>query len=752
MSEQDVILDADANEKPKRRGRPKKSETTPQTESTLFPDMAVAEPKETPKKKTAVKKVLVEKKIEKVEQPKNKVDSEASVITQVTSVATTVTVPKSDNNQEKSRPSRNNKKTNDNNSTPAPIEASNFKNEVASNNQDMQKNPAQIPNNNNNNSSNTPTDDNQNRYNNNYRNNNYRNNNNNNNRNNNNNNQQRNNNNNNNNNRNNNNSNNNQRKYNNTPNSNQRQQNNNRNFERQNSQGSNYYQNNNNSNNYSQNNSSNHEYYEDDELQNLNNQVVNETPIQQAGANNEDQLPFLAPPVANVATKLDGLPTDEELEPTEQENSANATPVNVSPLPAFNISELQKKTMHELYEMATELNLEGLGALEKSAIIYEIIKANAEKSGQMYGSGTLEVLPDGFGFLRSENYNYLPGSEDIYVSPAQIRRFSLKTGDFVAGQIRPPREKERFCAITKVENINHDSPEKKRQIIPFNELTPYFPTERLVLETTTQNVSTRVIDLVAPVGKGQRGLIVAPPRTGKTVLMQQVANSIVANNPEVKLIILLIDERPEEVTDMQRSVNAEVIASTFDEPPERHVQVAEMVIEKAKRLVEYKKDVVILLDSITRLARAYNTLQPHSGKILSGGVDATALHKPKRFFGAARNIENHGSLTIIATALIETGSKMDEVIFEEFKSTGNMEIHLDRAISDKRIYPAINIEKSGTRKEDLLVHPDELQRMWVLRKAVNGVPPAEAMDLLINKLKKVNNNIEFLMTLQQNAK
>jgi transcription termination factor Rho len=420
-------------------------------------------------------------------------------------------------------------------------------------------------------------------------------------------------------------------------------------------------------------------------------------------------------------------------------------------LPPFHINELQQKSMHELYEMASELNLEGLGALDKSEIIYEIIKANAEKSGQMYGSGTLEILPDGFGFLRSENYNYLPCSEDIYVSPVQIRRFSLKTGDFISGQIRPPREKERFCAIIKVESINHDSPERKRQIIPFNELTPYFPTERLVLETTSDNISPRVIDLVAPVGKGQRGLIVAPPRTGKTILMQQVANSILKNNPEVKLIILLIDERPEEVTDMQRSVDAEVIASTFDEPPERHVQVAEMVIEKAKRLVEYKKDVVILLDSITRLARAYNTLQPHSGKILSGGVDATALHKPKRFFGAARNIENHGSLTIIATALIETGSKMDEVIFEEFKSTGNMEIHLDRAISDKRIYPAINIEKSGTRKEDLLVHPDELQRMWVLRKAVNGVVPAEAMSLLIEKLKKVNSNVEFLLTLNKNA-
>ena len=416
--------------------------------------------------------------------------------------------------------------------------------------------------------------------------------------------------------------------------------------------------------------------------------------------------------------------------------------------PSMNITELQEKSMRELSDMARELGIEGVGALEKSKLLFEILRANAEKHGIMYGSGYLEVLPDGFGFLRSPAYSYLPSSEDIYLSPSQIRRFSVKTGDFIAGSIRPPREKERFFAMLKVESINHESPERKKDIIPFNNLTPYFPTKRLILERESDEVAMRVVDLVTPIGMGQRGLIVAQPRTGKTVLMQKMANSIIRNNPEVTLIVLLIDERPEEVTDMKQSVKAEVVSSTFDEPPERHVQVAEMVIEKAKRLVEYKKDVVILLDSITRLARAYNTLQPHSVKILSGGVDANALHKPKRFFGAARNIEGHGSLTIIATALIDTGSRMDEVIFEEFKGTGNMELHLDRHLVDRRIYPAINIEQSGTRKEELLLHPDELQRVWTLRKAMNGVPPVEAMELLIGKLKKMKTNAEFLMTLQ----
>ena len=416
--------------------------------------------------------------------------------------------------------------------------------------------------------------------------------------------------------------------------------------------------------------------------------------------------------------------------------------------PVINITDLQNKSIVELAEMGAELGIEGIGALEKSTLICEILRANAEKCGQLYGSGYLEVLPDGFGFLRSPAYSYLPSSEDIYLSPSQIKRFALKTGDFITGQIRTPREKERFFAMLKVESINNDSPERKKQIIPFNSLEPYFPTQRLLLERESQEYSTRVVDLVAPIGKGQRGLIVAPPRTGKTVLLQKVAKSIRANNPEVTLIILLIDERPEEVTDMERSIDAEVVSSTFDEPPERHAQVAEMVIEKAKRMVEYGKDVVILLDSITRLARAYNTLQPHSGKILTGGVDATALHKPKRFFGAARNIENHGSLTIIATALIETGSRMDDVIFEEFKGTGNMELHLDRNVSDRRIYPAINIEKSGTRKEELLLHPDELSKVWLLRKAVNGVPSAEAMEMVLGRLKKCHTNVEFLISLQ----
>ncbi len=416
--------------------------------------------------------------------------------------------------------------------------------------------------------------------------------------------------------------------------------------------------------------------------------------------------------------------------------------------PSLNISELQEKTMQELATMGMALGIEGIGALDKSTLICEILRANAEKCGQMYGSGYLEVLPDSFGFLRSPSYSYLPCSEDIYLSPSQIKRFALKTGDFVAGQIRTPREKERFFAMLKVESINNDSPERKKDIIPFNSLVPDFPTQRLVLERDPLDYSTRIVDLVTPIGKGQRGLIVAPPRTGKTVLLQKIANSIRANNPEVKLIILLIDERPEEVTDMKRNVDAEVVSSTFDEPPERHVQVAEMVIEKAKRMVEYKQDVVILLDSITRLARAYNTLQPHSGKILTGGVDATALHKPKRFFGAARNIEGHGSLTIIATALIDTGSRMDDVIFEEFKGTGNMELHLDRNVSDRRIYPAINVEKSGTRKEELLLHPDELNKVWILRKAINGIPPAEAMELLLGRLQKVKTNVEFLLTLQ----
>ncbi|NCD33302.1 MAG: transcription termination factor Rho [Spartobacteria bacterium] len=414
------------------------------------------------------------------------------------------------------------------------------------------------------------------------------------------------------------------------------------------------------------------------------------------------------------------------------------------------MSDMQGQTVPELLKMAEELGLQEVGGLRKHELVFEILKAHARRSGGILGRGVLEILPDGFGFLRTPTYNYLPCAEDIYVSPSQIRRMGIKNGDYVEGEIRPPKDKERFFALCKINTVNDGDPKSARQKVPFGDLTPLFPNERLSLERLGHpgEISMRVMDLVTPIGKGQRGLIVAPPRTGKTVLLQKIANSISYNNPEVKLIILLIDERPEEVTDMQRNTKAEVLSSTFDEPPERHVQVAEIVIEMAKRQVECGKDVVILLDSITRLARAYNTLQPHSGKILSGGVDANALHKPKRFFGAARNIEHGGSLTIIATALIDTGSRMDEVIFEEFKGTGNMEISLDRNLVDKRIFPAINIERSGTRKEELLLHPDELARMWTLRKALNGVPPVEAMELVIGRLKKVQNNIEFLMTLQ----
>ena len=414
----------------------------------------------------------------------------------------------------------------------------------------------------------------------------------------------------------------------------------------------------------------------------------------------------------------------------------------------LDLFELQVRPVPELKAMADSYGMTELGALRKHELIFEILRANARLNGTMFGRGIVEILPDGFGFLRSPHYNYLPCPEDIYVSPSQIRRFALRTGDFVEGEIRAPKEKERFFALLRVDRINQEDPEKSRNKVPFENLTPLFPNRRLVLETAPGEISMRVMDLLTPIGMGQRGLIVAPPRTGKTVLLQKLANSISANNPKVKLIVLLIDERPEEVTDMERSTKAEVLSSTFDEPPERHVQVAEIVIEMAKRMVECGRDVVILLDSITRLARAYNTLQPHSGKILSGGVDANALHKPKRFFGAARNIEEGGSLTIIATALVDTGSRMDEVIFEEFKGTGNMELGLDRHLVDKRIFPAITIEKSGTRKEELLLHPDELSKIWILRKALNGVPPVEAMELIVNRLKKTKSNAEFLMALQ----
>jgi transcription termination factor Rho len=415
---------------------------------------------------------------------------------------------------------------------------------------------------------------------------------------------------------------------------------------------------------------------------------------------------------------------------------------------SLNIAKLQAMSMMELNAMAKEYAVENYGTMRKHEVIFHILERNAQRAGVLFSEGVIEVLPEGFGFLRSQSFNYLPCPEDIYVSPSQIRRFDLQTGNLIAGQIRPPKEKEKFFALLKVEAVDGEDPDKAKDKTHFDNLTPLFPNKRFILETAADEMSTRVLDLVCPIGKGTRGLIVAPPRTGKTVMMQKIANAILKNNPESYLFILLIDERPEEVTDMERSCKgAEVISSTFDEPPERHVQVAEMVIEKARRMVEHKRDVVILLDSITRLARAYNTVQPHSGKILSGGVDANALHKPKRFFGAARNIEEGGSLTIMATALVDTGSRMDEVIFEEFKGTGNMEVHLDRALVDRRIFPSINIERSGTRKEELLYHPDEGSRVVILRRALTGVPPVEAMDLMLGKLKKTGSNIEFLLNM-----
>ncbi len=408
------------------------------------------------------------------------------------------------------------------------------------------------------------------------------------------------------------------------------------------------------------------------------------------------------------------------------------------------ISELKEKNITELTRIARSLELPGASGLRKQDLIFKILQAQSEKEGHIFAEGVLEILPDGYGFLRSPDYNYLPGPDDIYVSPSQIRKFDLKTGDTISGQVRPPHEGEKYFALVKIEAVNFESPEEARNKILFDNLTPLYPQMRIKLETVRENISARVMDLLTPVGKGQRGLIVAPPRTGKTMLLQNLANSITTNHPEIVLIVLLIDERPEEVTDMQRSVKGEVISSTFDEPAARHVQVAEMVIEKAKRLVEHKRDVVILLDSITRLARAYNTIVPPSGKVLSGGVDSNALQRPKRFFGAARNIEEGGSLTIIATALIETGSRMDDVIFEEFKGTGNMEIILDRKLVDKRTFPAIDIQRSGTRKEELLIPKEDLARIWVLRKILNPLSPVEAMELLIDKLGKARSNGEFL--------
>src|ERR687897_2346992 len=409
-----------------------------------------------------------------------------------------------------------------------------------------------------------------------------------------------------------------------------------------------------------------------------------------------------------------------------------------------NLADLKEMSISKLTQIAKSMDVPGATGMRKQELIFKVLAAQTEKSGLIFSEGVLETLPDGFGFLRAPEYNYLPGPDDIYVSPSQIRKFDLRTGDTVSGQIRPPKEGERYFALIKVEAINFESPDQAREKVFFDNLTPLYPDEMLKMEVTPENLSARVIDLVTPLGKGQRGLIVAPPRTGKTMLLQSIANSITTNHPEVYLIVLLIDERPEEVTDMQRSVHGEVISSTFDGPAQRHVQVAEMVIEKAKRLVEHGKDVVILLDSITRLARAYNTIVPPSGKVLSGGVDSNALQRPKRFFGAARNIEEGGSLTIVATALVDTGSRMDEVIFEEFKGTGNSEVHLDRKLTDRRVFPSIDISKSGTRKEELLLPKEELNRVWVLRKVLTPLSPTEAMELLLSKMGKTRTNSDFL--------
>ncbi len=447
---------------------------------------------------------------------------------------------------------------------------------------------------------------------------------------------------------------------------------------------------------------------------------------------------------ARTATSAPAPETPAATEPAAE--AAKAAPPRREGL---NITDLKDMSIQKLTQIAKDMNVAGATGMRKQELIFQILKAQTEQSGFIFSEGVLEVLPDGFGFLRAPDYNYLPGPDDIYVSPSQIRKFDLQTGDTVSGQIRPPKEGERYFALIKVEAVNFEAPDQAREKLFFENLTPLYPQERLKLENASENLAGRVMDLLTPIGKGQRGLIVAPPRTGKTMLLQSIAQSVSANHPEVYLIVLLIDERPEEVTDMQRSVDGEVISSTFDEPAQRHVQVAEMVIEKAKRLVEHKKDVLILLDSITRLARAYNTVIPPSGKVLSGGLDSNALQKPKRFFGAARNIEEGGSMTIMATALIDTGSRMDDVIFEEFKGTGNMEIHLDRKLVDKRVFPAIDIQKRGKRKEELLLPRDDLNRIWVLRKVLKPLSPVEAMELLLDKMGKTKSNADFLAAMQK---
>jgi transcription termination factor Rho len=461
----------------------------------------------------------------------------------------------------------------------------------------------------------------------------------------------------------------------------------------------------------------------------------------------------------NGTATPDAVPTPTQVstapEPPKPEAPRPEPPKPAAP-PAqgqrLNITDLKDMSIQKLTQIAKDLTVGGATGMRKQELIFQILKAQTELSGFIFSEGVLEVLPDGFGFLRAPDYNYLPGPDDIYVSPSQIRKFDLHTGDTVSGQIRPPKDGERYFALIKVEAVNFEPPERAREKVFFENLTPLYPQQKIALETDAENLSARVLDMMVPIGKGQRGLIVAPPRTGKTMLLQNIANSITHNHPEVYLIVLLIDERPEEVTDMQRSVRGEVISSTFDEPAQRHVQVAEMVIEKAKRLVEHKKDVVILLDSITRLARAYNTIVPPSGKVLSGGVDSNALQRPKRFFGAARNIEEGGSLTIISTALVDTGSRMDEVIFEEFKGTGNLEIHLDRKLTDRRVFPSIDIQKSGTRKEELLIPKEDLNRVWVLRKVLTPLSPVEAMELLLSRMSKTKTNQDFLASMSNGTK
>ncbi len=465
-----------------------------------------------------------------------------------------------------------------------------------------------------------------------------------------------------------------------------------------------------------------------------------EAPAEEAAAPGVEEVP--APPVVEAAPAPAPAAKSEAPAPRENGNGKKAVEPQQA-IELLDIRMLKEVKLPDLAKLAKDLGVENASGMRKQDLIFGILQAQTEKSGLIFSEGVLECLPDGFGFLRAPEYNYLPGPDDIYVSPSQIRRFDLRTGDTVSGQVRPPKEGERYFALIKVEAVNFEHPDVAREKILFDNLTPLYPQGRIKLETP-QHMSSRVLDLIAPVGKGQRGLIVAPPRTGKTMLLQSIANSITTNHPEITLIVLLIDERPEEVTDMQRSVKGEVISSTFDEPASRHVQVAEMVIEKAKRLVEHKRDVVILLDSITRLARAYNTVVPPSGKVLSGGVDSNALQRPKRFFGSARNVEEGGSLTIIATALIDTGSRMDDVIFEEFKGTGNMEVHLDRKLSDKRVFPAIDINRSGTRKEELLLERNELNRIWVLRKVFSPLSTVESMELLVEKLDKTRTNGEFL--------